>query len=61
MNYSGINLEGLKNITKTLTQESTSDLDLKSGLSEFKAGMLILSVRHYEHRDCILLVDSKAF
>jgi hypothetical protein len=41
MNYPGIHLEGLRYITKPLSQESTKmDLNLNLGLSEFKAGML---------------------
>jgi hypothetical protein len=40
-NYPGIYLEGLRNITKTLSQDNkTPDLDLNLGLSEFIAGML---------------------
>lgn len=55
MNYPGIRLEGLRNIAKILSQDSTTlDLNLNLGLSEFKAGMLTdFSVRHYEDMDYI--------
>jgi hypothetical protein len=61
VNYPRIHLEGLRNITKTLSQDSTTpDVNLKLGLSEFKAGMLTaFSVRYYEDMDYILLVQHR--
>lgn len=58
--YPGIHLEGLRNITKNLSQESMIlELNLNLGLSEFKAGMLIDFSVHYEYMDYISLVQDR--